>query len=678
MPEPTMKDPVMENAHLMQANSLAPPQGFFDRCKSKPYISNLEEYLKMYRHSIEKPDEFFGEKANELLTWSKPFTQTVYPLKQGFQNSDVASWFLNGELNASYNCVDRHAIANPDKPAIVYEADEPDQGRVITYGQLLEDVCKVAQVLTSMGVKKGDTVAVYLPMIPEAVVALLAIVRIGAVHSVVFAGFSSASLRDRILDANSKVVITADESKRGGKIIETKKIVEEALKSCPEVHNVLVFKRTGNKHIPWNEKRDFWWHEEVKKFGPYTPPVSVSSEDPLFLLYTSGSTGKPKGIQHTTAGYLLGALLTAKYVFDLHPEDTLFTAGDVGWITGHTYVVYGPLLNGATTVVFEGTPSYPSYSRYWEIVDKYKVTQFYVAPTALRLLKRAGAQYVEPFDLSSIRVLGSVGEPIAAEVWEWYNDNVGRGKAHICDTYWQTETGSHIITPLAGVSPTKPGSASFPFFGIDPVIVDPVTGEEITTPAAEGVLAVRSPWPSMARSIWNDYNRFRDTYTNPYPGHYFTGDGAARDKEGFYWILGRVDDVVNVSGHRLSTAEIEAAIIENKHVAESAVVGFPDELTGSAVAAFVSLKDKELSNDEAVAIKKELVFTVRKEIGPFAAPKLILLVNDLPKTRSGKIMRRILRKILAGEEDQLGDVSTLSNPQVVEHLITVVKGSAKL
>lgn len=678
MPESTVKDPVLENAHLMQANSLAPPQGFFDRCKTKPYISSLAEYLKMYRHSIENPSEFFGEKAETLLTWSKPFTQTVYPAKQGFQNSDVASWFLNGELNASYNCVDRHAIANPDKPAIVYEADEPDQGRVITYGQLLEDVCKVAQVLTSMGVKKGDTVAVYLPMIPEAVVALMAIVRIGAVHSVVFAGFSSASLRDRILDANSKVVITADESKRGGKIIETKKIVEEALKSCPEVQNVLVFKRTGNKHIPWNEKRDFWWHQEVKKFGPYTPPVPVSSEDPLFLLYTSGSTGKPKGIQHTTAGYLLGALLTAKYVFDLHPEDTLFTAGDVGWITGHTYVVYGPLLNGATTIVFEGTPSYPSYSRYWEIVDKYRVSQFYVAPTALRLLKRAGAQYVEPFDLSSIRVLGSVGEPIAAEVWEWYNENVGRGKAHICDTYWQTETGSHIITPLAGVSPTKPGSASFPFFGIDPVIMDPVSGEEITTPAAEGVLAVRSPWPSMARSIWNDYNRFKDTYTNPYPGHYFTGDGAARDKEGFYWILGRVDDVVNVSGHRLSTAEIEAAIIENKHVAESAVVGFPDELTGSAVAAFVSLKDKELSDEGALAIKKELVFTVRKEIGPFAAPKLILLVNDLPKTRSGKIMRRILRKILAGEEDQLGDVSTLSNPQVVEHLIAVVRGSAKL
>ncbi|GME90009.1 unnamed protein product [Ambrosiozyma monospora] len=441
------------------------------------------------------------------------------------------------------------------------------------------------------------------------------------------------------------------------------------------ISNVIVFQRTGTKHVPWTEGRDLWWHEELAKYPSYFPPTPVNAEDPLFLLYTSGSTGKPKGIQHTTAGYLLGALLTTKYVFDVHEDDTIFTAGDVGWITGHSYVVYGPLLNGATTVVFEGTPAYPTFSRYWEIVDAHKVNQFYVAPTALRLLKRAGEKFVTPYKLDTLRTLGSVGEPIAKDVWEWYNDNVGRGKAHICDTYWQTESGSHLICPLAGVTPTKPGSASFPFFGIDPAIVDPVTGQELKGNEVEGVLAIRNSWPSMARSIWGDYSRFMDTYQNPYKGFYFSGDGAARDKDGFYWILGRVDDVVNVSGHRLSTAEIEAALIEHRLVAESAVVGFPDELTGSAVAAFVALKTKDVSNVDA--IKKELILTVRKEIGPFAAPKLILLVNDLPKTRSGKIMRRILRKVLAREEDQLGDISTLSNPDIVAHIIDVVKATRK-
>ncbi|CDK24913.1 unnamed protein product [Kuraishia capsulata CBS 1993] len=656
--------------HLTHVEAIKPPAGFLERHPSTPFLADFEEYKKLYRQSIDDPETFFGNMAREHLSWSKPFDQARYPPGTGFQNGDAAAWFLGGELNASYNCVDRHAIANPDKPAIVYEADEPGEGRVISYGELLKEVCQIAQVLTALGVKKGDTVAVYLPMIPEALVTLLAIARIGAVHSVVFAGFSSGSLRDRINDANSKVVITTDESKRGGKAIETKKIVDEALKSCPQVHNVLVFKRTGNQHIPWTDSRDLWWHEEKQRYPPYVAPTPVQAEDTLFLLYTSGSTGKPKGIQHTTAGYLLGALLTTKYVFDVHPQDVLFTAGDVGWITGHSYVVYGPLLNGATTVVFEGTPAYPNYSRYWDVVDQHKVTQFYVAPTALRLLKRAGSSHVEKHDLSSLRALGSVGEPIAPEVWEWYNEHVGRGKAHICDTYWQTETGSHIITPLAGVTSTKPGSASFPFFGIDPVILDPTTGEELTSTVAEGVLAVRSPWPSMARSVWGDYNRFLDTYLRPYPGFYFTGDGAARDKDGFFWILGRVDDVVNVSGHRLSTAEIESALIEHPLVAESAVVGFPDELTGSAVAAFVSLKHKNL--EDVAETKKELVITVRKEIGPFAAPKLILLVNDLPKTRSGKIMRRILRKILAHEEDQLGDISTLSDPTVVKHLIQVV------
>lgn len=668
----------LENEHLLHEEKMEVPKGFFERHPSKPWISSFEEYQKMYKESITEPGKFFGKMAKENLEWIRPFSVAKWPEAPGLRdnNGEPSAWFVDGQLNACYNCVDRWAMKDPKKPAIVYEADEPGEGRVVTYGELLKEVCKLAQVLKGMGVRKGDTVAVYLPMIPEAVVTLMAIARIGAVHSVVFAGFSSASLRDRINDADSRVVITADESKRGGKTIETKKIVDDVLTGCPRVQKVLVYRRTGNGEIPWKFGRDVWWHEELAKYSGYTAVEPVGAEDTLFLLYTSGSTGKPKGVQHTTAGYLLGALLTTKYVFDVHEEDTVFTAGDIGWITGHTYVVYGPLANGATTVVFEGTPAYPSYSRYWEIVDRYRVSQFYVAPTALRMLKRAGPQYIAKYKLDTLRVLGSVGEPIAADVWQWYNEQVGRGQAHICDTYWQTESGSHLVCPLAGVTPTKAGSASLPFFGIDPVIVNPVTAEEQRGPRAEGVLCVRTAWPSMARTIWHDYSRFLDTYLRPYHGLYFTGDGAARDSDGFYWILGRVDDVVNVSGHRLSTAEIEAALIEHPAVGESAVVGYPNDLTGSAVAAFVALKEKPPGEQADVqALKKDLVLTVRREIGPFAAPKKVLLVDDLPKTRSGKIMRRILRKILAGEEDQLGDVSTLSNPDVVDHLIHVVHSS---
>lgn len=670
-----------EELHLDHEKAQDPPKGFFERSTGKPNLSSLDEYKKLYKQSIEDPATFFGDQAKQLLSWERPFDVARYPssTKNDFQDGNLPSWFVGGKLNACYNAVDRWAIETPDKPAIIYEGDEPDSGRIITYAELLRDVCKLAHALVKLGVKKGDTVAVYFPMIPEALVTLLAITRIGAVHSVVFAGFSSTSLRDRIVDADSRIVITADESKRGGKIIETKKIVDEALKGLPEVRNVLVYKRTGNSHVPFNTERDLWWHEELAKYGNYFPPTPTDSEDPLFLLYTSGSTGKPKGVQHNVAGYLLGALLTTKYTFDVHQDDILFTAGDIGWITGHTYVVYGPLLNGATTVVFEGTPAYPDYSRYWQIVDKYKVTQFYVAPTALRLLKRAGTSFIEKYKLDSLRVLGSVGEPIAGEVWHWYNDNIGRGKAHIVDTYWQTESGSHLLTPLAGVTPTKPGSASLPFFGIEPHILDPVSGEELKENGVEGVLAIKNAWPSISRGILNDYGRFIDTYLGQYKGYYFTGDGAARDKDGFFWILGRVDDVVNVSGHRLSTAEIEAAIIEHDLVGESAVVGYADDLTGQAVAAYVSLKSTFKAGDKETidAIKKELIFTVRKEIGPFAAPKLILLVDDLPKTRSGKIMRRILRKVLAGEEDLLGDISTLSNPDVVAQIIDVVKATRK-
>ncbi|KAK5715344.1 acetyl-coenzyme A synthetase 2 [Elasticomyces elasticus] len=659
--------PAVPEAH--EVDTYHVPKAFMDKHPKKPHIDGLDHYKEMYKESISEPDKFWAKQARELLTWERDF-QTVHT---GSLAGGDNAWFLEGKLNASYNCVDRHAIKNPDKPAIIYEDDEINQGRTITYGELMREVSKLSWVLKDMGVQKGDTVALYLPMIPEALVAFLACTRIGAVHSVVFAGFSADSLRDRIIDAKSKVCITTDEGKRGGKLIGTKKIVDEALRQCPDVTHCLVYKRTGAE-VPWTEGRDLWWADEMEKWPAYYPPEPMSSEDPLFLLYTSGSTGKPKGVMHTTAGYLLGAAMTGKYVFDIHDSDIFFCGGDVGWITGHTYVVYAPLLLGIATVVFEGTPAYPGFSRYWDVCERHKVTQFYVAPTALRLLKRAGDHHVKQ-QMKSLRVLGSVGEPIAAEVWKWYFEIVGKEEAHIVDTYWQTETGSHVITPLGGVTPTKPGSASLPFFGIEPAIIDPVSGEELHGNDVEGVLAFKQAWPSMARTVWGAHKRYMDTYLNVYKGYYFTGDGAARDHEGYYWIRGRVDDVVNVSGHRLSTAEIEAALIEHHAVGEAAVVGISDELTGQAVNAFVSIKDGNEIND---ALRKDLILQVRKSIGPFAAPKAIYCVPDLPKTRSGKIMRRILRKILAGEEDQLGDTSTLSDPSVVDTIIeTVQKGRGK-
>jgi len=660
------KGPVVAEAH--EVDTYHVPKKFLEKGPGKAHLKDMDAYNKMYKESIEEPDKFWGKMARDLLSWQQDF-QTV---RNGTLKNGDSSWFLEGRLNASYNCVDRHAIKNPDKPAIIFEADEPNEGRTLTYGELLREVSRVAYTLKQMGVKKGDTVALYLPMIPEALISFLAVTRIGAVHSVVFAGFSSGSLADRIIDANSKVVITTDEGKRGGKVIGTKKIVDEALKKCPDVSHVLVYKRTG-ADVPWTKGRDWWWHEEVEKYPNYIAPESMASEDPLFLLYTSGSTGKPKGVMHSTAGYLLGAAATGKYVFDIHDDDVFFCGGDVGWITGHTYVVYAPLLLGVATVVFEGTPAFPDFSRYWDVIDKYSVTQFYVAPTALRLLKRAGNEHIH-HKMHKLRVLGSVGEPIAAEVWKWYFESVGKEEAHVVDTYWQTETGSHVITPLAGVTPTKPGSASLPFFGIEPAIIDPVSGEEIEGNDVEGVLAFKQAWPSMARTVWGAHKRYMDTYLNVYKGYYFTGDGAGRDHEGHYWIRGRVDDVVNVSGHRLSTAEIEAALIEHDGVAEAAVVGINDELTGQAVNAFVSLKD---GTDPGEQTRKDLILQVRKSIGPFAAPKAIFIVDDLPKTRSGKIMRRILRKILSGEEDSLGDTSTLSDPSVVDKIIETVKSSKK-
>ncbi|CCE61218.1 hypothetical protein TPHA_0A01350 [Tetrapisispora phaffii CBS 4417] len=652
-----------------EANSVnfrGTPEHFLKSQPRPGYVTSMEQYREMYRESIENPEVFFDKMAKDYLHWEKPYTKVS---SGSLDNGDIA-WFLNGELNASYNCVDRHAFANPNKTALIYEADDERENKIITFGELLQEVSKVAGVLKRWGVKKGDTVAVYLPMIPAAVIAMLAVARLGAIHTVVFAGFSAGSLQERVVDAGCKVVITCDEGKRGGKTVNTKKIVDEGLNGVQQVSKILVFQRTGSEDIPMKAGRDFWWHEETEKHSGYLAPVSCNSEDPLFLLYTSGSTGAPKGVVHTTGGYLLGAALTTRYVFDIHPEDVLFTAGDVGWITGHTYALYGPLALGTASIIFESTPAYPDYGRYWRIIERHRATHFYVAPTAMRLIQKVGEAEIPKYDTSSLRVLGSVGEPIAPELWEWYHDKIGNKNCVICDTMWQTESGSHLIAPLAGAVPTKPGSATVPFFGINACIIDPVTGVELKGNDIAGVLAVKSPWPSMARSVWNDHSRYMDTYLKPYPGYYFTGDGAGKDHDGYYWIRGRVDDVVNVSGHRLSTAEIEASLDGSTVVSEAAVVGIHDDLTGQAVVAFVSLKeDIELSD----SMRKTLVMKVRGEIGPFAAPKTVILVKDLPKTRSGKIMRRVLRKIASNEADQLGDLSSMANPEIVPSLIASVE-----
>ncbi|KAI8372992.1 acyl-activating enzyme [Radiomyces spectabilis] len=633
-----------------------------------PYVTSVEQYQKMWKESVEQPDVFFGNLARELLSWDKPFETVQHG---SFETGDVA-WFLEGQLNASYNCVDRHALKNPDNIAIIHEGDEPDQVRRITYGELLREVCRMSNVLKNLGVRKGDTVAIYMPMIPETIVAILACARIGAIHSVVFAGFSAESLRDRVVDCAARVVLTSDEGRRGGRNIATKRIVDDALGNHEtHVEHVIVYRRTGSP-VPWMEGRDLWWHEEMVKARAYCAPEAMNAEDPLFLLYTSGSTGAPKGILHTTGGYLLGATATVKYIFDYHPGDIYACMADIGWVTGHSYIVYGPLSLGATTVLFESTPTYPNPSRFWDLIEKHKITQFYTAPTAIRALQRLGDQWLENHDLSSLRVIGSVGEPINREAWDWYNEKVGKNRCAVVDTYWQTETGSIIISPLPGATPTKPGSATLPFFGIDPVLLDPTTGKVLDKEGETGVLAIRRPWPSMARTVYNNHARFLETYLKPYPGYYFTGDGALRDNDDYIWIRGRVDDVINVSGHRLSTSEIEAALNNHESVAESAVVGAHDDLTGQSIHAFVSLKPHIQSME---GLERELTLQVRKIIGPFAAPKRVYIVTDHPKTRSGKIMRRVLRKIVNGEQHQLGDTSTLADPAVVPALIAKVHGT---
>ncbi|WFD05978.1 acetate--CoA ligase [Malassezia vespertilionis] len=628
----------------------------------KPHIKP-DEYAAMHKRSLEQSDEFWRETANKMLAWDVPFKTVQHG---SFDEGNIA-YFLEGHLNASYNAVDRWAIRDPNQIAIIWEADEPGEDTKITYGELLRRVCQVAGTLRSLGVKKGDLVIIYLPMIPEAAIAMLACARIGAVHSVVFAGFSADSLRDRVQDSSARVVITSDEGKRGGRTIAAKSIVDAALKECPGVEHVLVVKRTGAEDVPWVSGRDMWLEEKMKEQRAYIPPVLMSSEDPLFVLYTSGSTGRPKGIVHTTAGYILCAALTVKDVFDVHAGDKFGCMADIGWITGHTYIVYGPLVLGTTTLIFESTPMYPNPSRYWDVVDKHGLTQFYTAPTSIRLLRRMGTEHVASYKLDTLRVLGTVGEPINPEAWQWYNDNVGRGQCAIVDTYWMTEGGAHMITSLPGAIRAKPGSATVPFWGIEPVILDPHTGKELHDADAEGALVIRKPWPSVARTIMHDQARFMDTYMRAYPGYFFTGDSAARDKDGYIWIKGRVDDVINVSGHRLSTAEIESALGGHPGVAEAAVVGAPDEVTGQSITAFLALKP-DYVYESGEALVKELTIQVRRAIGPFATPKRIICVEDLPKTRSGKIVRRVLRKIVCNEADQLGDLSSVSDPSIVDHL----------
>ena len=620
-----------------------------------------KKYLELYERSVRDPDGFWDEQAKQLVTWFKPWTR-VSDWSYDAGNLHI-KWFEGGKLNVSYNCLDRHLEKRGDQTAIIWEGDDPKTDRKLTYRELHAEVCKFANALKSRGVKKGDRVCIYMPMVPEAAVAMLACTRIGAVHSVVFGGFSPQSLSDRILDSDCRVVITADEGVRGGKKVPLKKNTDEALMKCPNVHTVVVIRHTSGQ-TGWKDGRDVWYHELMAKSSVDCPPEQMDAEDPLFILYTSGSTGKPKGVLHTTGGYLLFAAITHKYVFDYHDGDIYWCTADVGWVTGHTYILYGPLCNGAITLMFEGVPNYPSTSRFWEVIDKHRVNIFYTAPTAIRALMREGEAPVKKTSRKSLRLLGTVGEPINPEAWEWYYHTVGDARVPVVDTWWQTETGGILITPLPGATALKPGSATRPFFGVVPAIVD--DQGKVLEGECSGNLAILRPWPGQMRTVYGDHQRFVDTYFKTYPGMYFSGDGARRDKDGYYWITGRVDDVLNVSGHRLGTAEVESALVLHPSVAEAAVVGFPHDIKGQGIYCYVTLK---VGVTPAEALKKELVQQVRKEIGPTASPDVIQWAPGLPKTRSGKIMRRILRKIAANELDNLGDTSTLADPSVVDDLV---------
>ena len=633
------------------------PANIASRC-----LINPKQYDAMYKQSIEEPDVFWSEQAATFLAWTKPWEHVS---QVDMQQGQIA-WFNGGELNVSTNCIDRHLPARADQTAIIWEGDEPTEESHITYQQLYERVCQLANGLRERGVKKGDRVCIYMPMIPEAAYAMLACARIGAIHSVVFGGFSPQSLQDRILDSDCRTVITADEGVRGGRIVPLKENVDEALSNCPNVHSVITVKRTGNQ-VPWNSARDVWYSELTADQATTAEPEIMAAEDPLFILYTSGSTGKPKGVQHSSAGYLLHAAMSHKYVFDYQDGDIYWCTADVGWITGHSYIVYGPLANGATTLMFEGIPTHPDASRCWQVIDKHQVNVFYTAPTALRQLMAQGDEFVTRSSRDSLHLLGSVGEPINPEAWDWYHRVVGERRCPIVDTWWQTETGGIMITPLPGATALKPGSASRPFFGVKPALMDP-DGNLINEPAASGNLVITGSWPGQIRSVYGDHQRVIDTYYSTYKGYYFTGDGARRDEDGYYWITGRVDDVMNVSGHRIGTAEVESALVLHPSVAEAAVVGFPHDLKGEGIYAYVTLMQGD--DREPGALRDELIAMVRKEIGPIAKPDAIQWAPGLPKTRSGKIMRRILRKIAADELDNLGDTSTLADPSVVDDLIT--------
>jgi len=618
-----------------------------------------ESYATMYRQSLEDPDTFWAQRAGEFLTWDQPWTR----LSDNDISQGKANWFVDGKLNVSVNCIDRHLPERAEQTALIWEGDDPSQSSHISYSELKNKVCRLANVLRDRGVQKGDRVCIYMPMIPEATYAMLACARIGAVHSVVFGGFSPEALQSRINDADCRMVITADEGVRAGKKIPLKANVDIALQSCSDVDSVIVVNRTGGS-ISWVEGRDVWYHEATAAAANECAPESMDAEDPLFILYTSGSTGSPKGVLHTTGGYLLQAAMTFKYVFDYKEGEIWWCTADVGWVTGHTYIVYGPLANGATSLIFEGVPTHPDGGRFWEVIDKHKVNLFFTAPTAIRALHAFGDELVTKHSRASLRVLGSVGEPINPEAWEWYHSVVGNGRCPIVDTWWQTETGGIMITPLPGAHPLKPGYASFPFFGVEPVILDE-TGAELSG-AAEGYLAIKRSWPGQIRTVYGDHQRLIDTYFSTYPGYYFTGDGALRDADGYIRITGRVDDVLNVSGHRMGTAEVESALVEHELIAEAAVVGFPHDIKGQGIYAYVTPMG---GVEPSETLRAELINLCVREIGPIAKPDVIQWAPGLPKTRSGKIMRRILRKIAENDLDNLGDTSTLADPSVVKDLM---------
>ncbi len=642
------------------------------------YFKTMQEYQALYDKSVNDPETFWAEEA-EKFVWFKKWDQ-VRNYNYNVKNGRIRiEWFKGGKTNITTNCIDRHLERRKDQTAILWEGNEPGENRTLTYGELHTEVCKFANVLKKHGVQKGDRVTIYMPMVVELAVAMLACARIGAIHSIVFGGFSSQALGERIHGSTSKCLITTDGAFRGKKPVPLKTNADAAIdlaaKEGTTVQTCIVVERVGSKiGCDMQSGRDFWWHEEMKDASPQCEAEPMDAEDPLFLLYTSGSTGKPKGVQHNVGGYMLYAALTHKYIFDYHDGDIWWCTADIGWVTGHSYIIYGPLGNGATTIMFEGVPTYPDAGRFWDVVDRHKVTQFYTAPTAIRALMAHGEEIPARYDLSTLKVLGSVGEPINPEAWRWYHKNVGRERCPIVDTWWQTETGGILITPLPGCTPAKPGSATFPFFGIKPAVIEAETGKVLEGNGVTGVLALSEPWPGQARTVYGDHERFEETYFKLYPGYYFTGDGCSRDEDGYYWITGRVDDVINVSGHRIGTAEVESALVLHDSIAEAAVVGYPHPIKGQGIYAYISLMDGVEFDD---TLGKDLKSFVRKEIGPIATPDVIQLAPALPKTRSGKIMRRILRKIAADEADQLGDVSTLADPSVVEELKATYKRLAQ-